>query len=151
MAVYASAHIASGNPPRTDIVYHLDVSIDGGRTWNSMVDDWRIPRRGEEPSDFWSQSFCYGSMELKADAAQKVRVRFQNTGRKKILRAEAHLVYSTPSTDSTRVTFSWEEAGVAKSSTTVFSKAAGTQVSRHISTGSSVVTKWIEFQPVNGR
>jgi len=151
VAVYAAAHVASGNPPSSEIVYQLDVSIDGGRTWNSMVDDWRIPHRGVEPSDFWSQSFCYGSTELKAEASQKVRVRFRNTGGRKILRAEAHLVYSRPSMDSTRVTCSWEDAGRAKSFTTVFSAADGRPASKQIPTGDSVVTKWIEFQPTSGK
>jgi len=32
-AVYAAAHVASGNPPNPAVRYHIDVSTDRGRTW----------------------------------------------------------------------------------------------------------------------
>ena len=32
--------------------------------------------RGEEPKDFWSQSFCWGSTDLETQTTAPVRVRF---------------------------------------------------------------------------
>ena len=43
------AHLASGNPPRPEVRYHIDYSTDRGKTWEPLVKDWAIPRRSEEP------------------------------------------------------------------------------------------------------
>src|SRR5262249_5769582 len=51
LAVYAAAHIQSGNPPSPKVKYAIEVSLDGGRTWRAMVRDWSITRRGDEPRD----------------------------------------------------------------------------------------------------
>src|SRR5205085_9986574 len=87
-AVYAAGQVASGNPPRPDVRSQIDSSTDGGRTWQPVVMDWTIPRRGEEPPDFWSQSFCYGSAAVAGASASSVRVRFRNSGGQPYLRAE---------------------------------------------------------------
>src|SRR5262245_18441439 len=57
-AIYAAAHILSSNPPDPKVMYWIESSTDGGRTWKLIVKDWSITRRGDEPKDFWSQSFC---------------------------------------------------------------------------------------------
>ena len=57
-----------------------------------VVRDWTIARRGEEPKDFWSQSLCWGSLELAKPTTGPIRVRFFNDGGKSYARAEAHLV-----------------------------------------------------------
>src|SRR5262249_10611568 len=120
VAVHAAAHLASGNPPQPNVRYHIDYSTDGGKTWQPVVKDWAIPRRGDEPRDFWSQSFCYGSAEVAQQGVSSVRVRFRNTGGKAYLRAEAHLVYQTAGKDSTRVTFDWTEDGGPRREAHVF-------------------------------
>jgi hypothetical protein len=70
VAVYAAGHVASSNPPRPEIKYQIEQSTDGGKTYAPVVRDWTIPRRGDEPADFWSQSFCYGEAELKPEVAK---------------------------------------------------------------------------------
>ena len=57
-AIYASAQVASGNPPRSDALYQIEYSADEGKTWKPVVKDWALQRRGQEPGDYWSQSFC---------------------------------------------------------------------------------------------
>src|SRR5262249_33811415 len=74
LAVHAAAHVLSSNPPSDKVKYRIDVSTDGGKTWTPMVKDWSITRRGEEPKDFWSQSFCWGSLELSKPVTGPVRV-----------------------------------------------------------------------------
>lgn len=64
--LYAAGHLASGNPPSPDLKSQIDYSLDGGKTWKSMIKDWSILRRGNEPRDFWSQSFSYGSTEISS-------------------------------------------------------------------------------------
>src|SRR5205823_14645628 len=66
VAVYAAAHLNSGNPPDPKVKYEIDASVDGGKTWRPVVKDWTINRRGDEPADFWSQSFCWGSADVPA-------------------------------------------------------------------------------------
>jgi hypothetical protein len=146
VAVHAAAHLASGNPPQPDVQYRIDYSIDGGKTWTPLVKDWRIPRRGEEPRDFWSQSFCYGSTDIPANDAASVRVRFHNTGGKPCLRAEVHLVYRTQGQDGTKVTFDWTEDSGPRREAHLF--PAGGPATWEIKTGRKVQTRWVEFEPV---
>src|SRR5262249_48143815 len=107
-AVYAAAHVVSSNPPRPEIKYQIDISSDGGKNWDSLVKNWTVLRRADEPPDFWSQSLCWGRTELK-EKASRVQVQFHNSGRKAYPRAEVHLVYRTPRQDQTKVTFAWND------------------------------------------
>lgn len=143
LAVYASAHIASGNPPSPNTKYQIDFSIDGGKRWQPVVKDWSIPRLGNEPADFWSQTLCYGSAHFASSPSTPVQVRFHNDGRKKYLRAEAHLVYRTAFKDSTRVAFGWKDNSGDKTASHLF--APGTNAPWHVSTGAGVQTRWVEF------
>jgi hypothetical protein len=145
-AIHASGHFASGNPPNSKTKYQIELSTDGGRNWQPVVRDWSIPRRGEEPKDFWSQSFCHGSAEITDDAARTVQVRFRNDGGKKILRAEAQLVYRTAATDATRVTFDWSDDAGAHRESRVFT--ANNSEPWNVKTGKEVRTRWVEFTTV---
>jgi hypothetical protein len=143
VALYAAAHVASGNPPRPDVKYQIEASTDGGATWKPVVKDWTIARRGEEPKGFWSQSLCYGAMEVK-ETATSARVRFSNSGGKSFLRGELHVVYRTPGKDATKATFDWtDDAGAHRESKTF--AAAG---SWDLKTGKNVKTRWVELETV---
>ena len=50
-----------GNPPDPDVRYQIEI-LDRrrGRPGGRWSKDWTIPRRGDEPNDFWSQSLCWG-------------------------------------------------------------------------------------------
>jgi hypothetical protein len=149
VAVHAAAHMASGNPPRPEVRYQIDLSVDGGKSWRPLVKDWTIPRRGSEPGDFWSQSFCYGSADVAEKGVSSVRVRFRNSGGKPCLRAEAHCVYQTKGKDPTRVTFDWADDAGAHRESHVF--AAGGPAEWEVPTGRNVQTRWVEFEPASGR
>lgn len=139
--VFAAAHVASGNPPDPAVKYAIDASVDGGKTWTPVVRDWSVPRRGDE-TDHWSQSFCWGS--AAAAGGDRVRVRFTNTGKRAVLRAEAHLSYQVPTADPTRVTFAWSDAAGEHTAEHVF--AAG-DPGWAVPTGAKVETKWVELAP----
>jgi hypothetical protein len=144
-AVYAAAHVRSSNPPSPEVAYRIEMSLDQGRTWRPVVNDWRITRRGDEPPDFWSQSFCYGSAALD-NVTGPVQVRFRNDGGKQYARAEVHLLYRVPRTDATRVTFRWSDDGGQHTESHTF---AGTEAGPwQIATGTNVRTKWVEYAPV---
>jgi hypothetical protein len=152
VAVYAAAHVLSGNPPRRDVKYHIDLSTDGGKTWRPLVKDWTITRRGEEPKDFWSQSMCWGSTELSGkDTA--VRVRFRNDGGRSYARCEVHLVYRTAGADATKVTFAWEDDLGPQRASHVFSAETGGKqpAAWNVPTGQNVSTRWVEFAVVARR
>jgi hypothetical protein len=146
-AVYAAAHVQSGNPPRADVKYHIDVSADAGKTWTPLVKDWTIPRRGEEPGDFWSQSLCWGSGTM-SDKTAGVWVRFRNSGGKNYSRAEVHLVYYTGDPDDTRVTYDWIENAGARQASHVVAGSARDAVVWDLATGKNVRTRWVEFETV---
>lgn len=149
--VYAAAHIASGSPPQPDIKYQVEYSLDAGKTWKPMVQDWTIPRRGQEPDDFWSQSFCWGSAQVQdaisKEAASKVQVRFRNNGGRKYLRCEVHVTYRTQGKDATKVTFNWADDAGTHQDSHLFS-GEGTPTPWNLQAGRNVQTRWIEFEPV---
>ncbi len=148
VAVYAAAHVASSNPPSPEITYRVDYSLEKGRSWEPLVSDWRITRQGQEPSDFWSQSFCWGSTELN-DVQAPVQVRFHNDGGKRYRRAELHLLYRVPEQDATEVTFHWrDDTGVHTASHDFSPRESSTPAETwELSTGKNVETLWVEYQP----
>jgi len=144
--VYAAAHILSSSPPQPAIKYAIDVCTDG-KVWQPMVKDWTIPRRGDEPADFWSQSFCWGSKAME-NRASKVQIRFRNTGGKRYARCEAHLVYRTRHQDGTKVTYNWtDNTGKHQADHVYPSGTAST--SWQVPTGTETRTHWVEFATVS--
>jgi hypothetical protein len=146
VTVYAAAHARSSNPPDPNVKYRIEASADGGKSWQPVVEDWSVARRGDEPKDFWSQSFCYGSRELDKPTAGPVRVRFANTGGKAYARCEAHLAYRVGG-DATRVTFAWtDDRGDHRDIHTVPADAgSGKAGSWVVPTGKGVRTRWVEL------
>jgi hypothetical protein len=147
IALYAMAHVGSGDPPRDNVTYQIEYSTDDGNTWQPVVKDWRILRRGVEPDDFWSQSMCYGDVALP-NVDGPVKVRFSNSGNKTYLRTEAHLVYEVPKQDPVTVTFGWKEAGGAEIKTeshTFTSNPGEEDASWSLAAGKGVETVWVEY------
>jgi hypothetical protein len=147
LEVHAAAHVHSSSPPQADVKYQIELSTDGGKTWQPLVKDWTIPRRGDEPKDFWSQSLCWGSAEPRDRKATTVRVRFRNSGGKSYARCEAHLVYRTGGTDASKVTFEWKTKD-GRTSTVTHAFAAGKADSWEVPTGPDVQTEWVELEAV---
>ena len=148
-AVYAAAHVVSNSPPRPDVHYQIEASFDGGKTWTPIVRDWNIPRRGQEPDDFWAQSFCYGKLAFAKDApppGTTVLVRFRNDGGKNYLRAEAHLVYRTPADDDVNVTFDWLDDAGSHRESHMF--APDDPTPWKLPTGRQTRTRWVQFEPL---
>ena len=145
-AVYAAAHLHSGTPPDPKVKYQIEWSADAGKTWAPLVKDWTINRQGDEPGDFWSQSFCWGNREIEQASVTKVRVRFRNDGGKAVARAELHLAYRVADPDPTEVTFAWTDAGGNQTAKHTFGRANGE--SWVVPTGKGVKTKWVEMRSV---
>jgi hypothetical protein len=149
LTVDAAAHVLSGSPPKSDVKYQIEVSTDAGRTWQPLVKDWTISRRGHEPRDFWSQSFCWGTRQLLDSKADKVRVRFSNSGRRPYNRAEAHLVYRTATQDKTQATFAWTDDSGPHQARHQFEATPNKQEVWTIPTGRNVETHWVDLEPVH--
>ena len=145
VGIFASAHTASGSPPNPDIRYQIEYSLDAGKSWSPIVSNWSVPRRGDEPGDFWSQSFCYGSTKALCDAGRSILIRFRNNGGKRFLRTEAHLIQKTPKPDPMKVTYRWTDREGAHQQ----SHAFGSKGTWQLATGQGVKTRWVEFEPVN--
>jgi hypothetical protein len=147
LAVHAAAHVLSSSPPAPQVKYQIEVSTDAGKTWKPMVKDWTITRRGQEPKDFWSQSMCWGSMELRDANTKAVRVRFRNNGGKSYARCEVHLVYRTAGSDATKVTFAWKDSDGAHRKSHSFPSGANEPTAWKVATGKKVQTQWVEMTP----
>ena len=143
--LHASAHVASGSPPNPKVRYHIEYSLDSGKRWLPLVKDRAIPRRGDEPGDFWSQSFSYGSASIRAGAGKPIQIRFRNDGGKRYLRAEAHLVQTTSQPDPLKVTYAWNDSSGPHQDSHIF-RAKGDW---RLTTGKQVRTHWVEFKPVH--
>ena len=151
ITIYAAAHVHSSNPPDPAVKYQIEYSSDSGKSWRPLVRDWSITRRGDEPADFWSQSFCWGSADVSGEKA--LQVRFRNDGGKAYARCEAHLVYRAAGADGTRVTFAWEDAAGHHAASHVFGAASDGNAKRSASwdipTGPNTKTRWVELEAVN--
>jgi hypothetical protein len=139
--MYAAAHIASGNPPDSSIEYFCRYSTDGGKNWQVADGVPNIQRRGVEPTDFWSQSMRSWAVPLRNEDASEVLVRFDNTGKKSILRAEGHLVYQTNAAP-VQVTYSWTDNQGDHQATQTMNSGDHWQ----IETNQNVQTRWVELK-----
>ncbi|MFT5468888.1 MAG: hypothetical protein ACI8UO_004001 [Verrucomicrobiales bacterium] len=139
--IYAAAHIASGNPPDSEIRYQIEYSVNDGEIWLPLVKDWRIPRLGDDPGDFWSQSFCYGEAEVDNPADRQLLVRFRNDGGKRYLRAEIHLAQQLPTADPLKITYDWSDDAGEHQASSVFESAGEWK----LETGADVRTRWVEM------
>jgi hypothetical protein len=145
VGIYAAAHLLSSSPPGPELRFHIEYSADAGKSWKPVVKDWDIPRCGQEPKDFWSQSCCWGSVELPAKDLTSVQVRFHNNGGKNVARAEVHLAYQVPGKDGAKVTFAWTDETGAQSASHVFQGGAGNW---RVPTGRNAQTRWVEYEAV---
>lgn len=140
--IYAAAHVASGSPPDPNVEYLMEYRPLGEATWQLLTPPSKIRRRGDEPSDFWSQSFSYGSCNVSVPAGQPIQVRFRNTGGRRYLRGEVHLLESVPTSDPVRVTYHWtDHSGEHTQSHTFTDKGQWS-----LKTGQQVQTHWVEFK-----
>jgi hypothetical protein len=147
--IIAAAHVSSSAPPDPNFKYQIEYSVDGGKGWKPLLKDWQVARRGNEPTDFWSQSLCYGSVDLADGPTGPVRVRFKNDGGKNYQRAEVHLVYKSGTKDDTKVTFDWKDDAGDHRESKAF--AAGKPAPWDLKTGKNVVTRWVEYEPQGGK
>jgi hypothetical protein len=85
---------------------------------------------------------CYGSAAIEGNGS-KVLVRFRNTGGRKYLRAEAHVIYKARSQDRTKVTFHWTDSLGAHTESRVMGGEAW-----QLATAKNVKTRWVEMEPV---
>ena len=90
---------------------------------------------------------------LKQTGGQPVPLPVTNEGRKDIARAEAHLVYGTKRSDSTRVGFLWRDVDGEHAD---FRKFASYPVAEKdlpgavwkLPTGKGTVTKWVSLESI---
>ncbi len=141
--IHAAGHVASGNPPDPGVGYQIEVATGESGQWQPITEQWSVPRRGDEPEEFWSQSFCYGSSRVDVPAGEPVHVRFHNDRGKRYLR-EAHLVQETGPSDPLQVRYSWSDSNGEQVAAHVFADA-GTW---DLPTGTDVATEWVEFEPL---
>ncbi len=140
VALHAAAHVASSNPPDPAVRYQIEFSTDGGASWRSLLKDGNLERRGMEPGDFWSQSLWAAGTDLPEGTGNTVRVRFHNSGGKRWLRAEGHLLYPVAGRRA-RVAYAWSDhAGTHEQSRVLDDGQTWT-----LPTGQDVRTRWVEL------
>jgi len=92
-------------------------------------------------ADFWSQSLWAARLDLpESSSASSIQVRFHNSGGKRYLRAEGHLVYPVTGTAS-RVTFAWQDSAGQHQQTQLLDH----QQDWTLPTQTAVETLWVEI------
>ncbi|MFH1667209.1 MAG: hypothetical protein ABIA17_06590, partial [Elusimicrobiota bacterium] len=145
LEVYASALVGSGVPPNTSCIYKIDYSVNNGTSWESIVDNWQIVRRGWEPSDFLSTSFYYGNKDISSKNADSVRVRFSNNGEREYKRAEVYLVYESAVNSPMAVRFNYTDTTGNHTAENTYPAGAVSDASWTIPTVGTTVTNWVEY------
>lgn len=141
--LYAAQRQASGNPPR-DVSYNIDCSVDGGRTWQAVVDEMPVIRHDPEPDDCWSQSHVWGDAAL-AGSTERVLVRFNPAGRT-LQRCEAHLVYRVENTSPATVTYAWKDAdGSLQTASHMYAAGVAEDSTWTIDAGANPEMQWVEY------
>ena len=145
--VYAAAHVLSSSPPDPKVQYQIDYSTDGGKTWKPVVKDWTINRQGDEPKDFWSQSLCWGSIDLPAgEPRRRCGCGSATTAASGTPGPKCTSPTRRPGRTATKVTFAWtDDRGPHQESHTAAGQSRRTWT---VPTGKNVVTRWVEFEPV---
>jgi hypothetical protein len=139
--LHVAAHVASGNPPSPKVRYQMECSLDGGKTWQPLLKDGRIERRGSEPPDFWSQTLWAARLRLPDNTSPSVQVRLHNDGGKRYRRVEGHLIYPAAGGGRTRVAYGWtDERGPREES-----RVLGHGETWALPTGKNVRTRWVEL------
>ncbi len=147
VAIYPVAQVLSYTSPNPNVKYQIEGSVDGGKTWEPIVKDWTIQHMGYQPKDHWSQSFVWGSKDLKG-AGDTIRVRFTNSGGIEFMRGEAHLIYQIPKEDGTKVTFCWTDDAGEHQNSNVFAPGDKSPA-WDLPTGKNVSTRWVELEPAH--
>jgi hypothetical protein len=143
-SIFAASHNQSGNPPAPDVRYAIDFSLDKGVSWMPVVKEAKIERRAPEPNDLWSQSFTYGQTQ-PAGSVDEIQVRFRNSGRRSMRRAEAHLLYRIQNPTEAVVTFAWTEDGNRNRVQSHGVESGTGEQSWSIETQGEVETQWVEI------
>jgi hypothetical protein len=139
--LHVAAHVASGNPPNPKVRYQMECSLDGGKTWQPLLKDGRIERRGSEPPEFFSQSLWSAHLRLPENKSSSVQVRLHNDGGKRYRRVEGHLIYPATGGNRTRVTYGWtDDRGPQEQS-----RSLGHRETWDLPTGKNVRTRWVEL------
>lgn len=101
--------IRSPAPERTD--FHLDLSIDGGKTWKKFGESL-------SPADNeYSSGWVYGHATIAEPQVQEalVRVTFYQDGYPTgLMDVQLYGIYQTPSPTAAKLTYAWREAGELK-------------------------------------
>lgn len=101
--------IRSPAPERTD--FHLDLSIDGGKTWKKFGESL-------SPADNeYSSGWVYGHATIAEPQVQEalVRVTFYQDGYPTgLMDVQLYGIYQTPSPTAAKLTYAWREAGEVK-------------------------------------
>lgn len=140
-----AGRMASGSPPKTEVMYKAEYSKDG-TAWLPLKEGWQVkpPVEFTYP-DSWSQSFFYGGKEVEGLEGE-VLVRLSNSGNRGMLMGQFALTYAVPNTGATRVTYGWSENGQEKTAEHLYPAGAAMDASWKIDTGAAAKMGWVEMK-----
>jgi len=110
--VTAAARYGIRVPPPDKTDFHLDVSTDGGKTWELMG-------KAEPPADNeYSSGWMYGRADIAKPGVKSALVRatvYAGGYQTGVIEAQLYGLRKTAEPQGAKITYGWKEGGVAKS------------------------------------
>lgn len=140
LQVTAAARYAVRVPPPDGCDFHLDLSTDGGQSWNLLARS-DIPRDNE-----FSSGWVHGSANTAVAKQGLVRVHLNAGGYPTgLISTEMYGVYRTPSPQEVKLTYGWKEGAAAK--THVENVPPGTKEWKfRVPTGAAITDDFIRIE-----
>ena len=140
LQVTAASRFSIRVPPPEGCDFHLDISIDGGKTWK-LIGKADLPKDNE-----LSSGWVYGKADVSGTKNALVRVNLYAGGYQTgMMMAEMYGVYRTPPPTPMKLTYGWKEAGALK--THVENVPAGAKEHKfRVPTGAAITDDFVRME-----
>ncbi|MEX0704904.1 MAG: hypothetical protein WD069_22585 [Planctomycetales bacterium] len=129
-------------PPPENCDFHLDVSTDGGKTWQEFA------RADVAKDNDYSSGWAYGRADASAANAKSALVRatfYQDGYQTGLFDAEVYGIHETPAPQAAKLTYAWKEGGQVKTHVEAI-PAGAKEKTFTVPTGAKIVDEYVRIE-----